>query len=116
MRETQGSVDCRTDIVSQKIYVFSYLFISYVIIVNMFSAVVLDSYSQFMKLHEMDLTDENFASFYQVWKQFDQGETHFIECDQLSRLFDKLDPPLQIPKPNRCAIALMNIGICKGTE
>jgi len=92
---------------------FYFLFFTFVVLVNMFSAVMLDSYSQFMLLLETDLKEEDFSSFYLVWKQFDQNESHFVDVGQLSSLFDNLESPLKVSKPNRCAIALMNIGICK---
>ena len=52
--------------------------------------------------------------YYEIWQQFDPDGTQYIRYDQLTDLFDVLEPPLQIHKPNKYKIVSMDIPICRG--
>ncbi|XP_072152220.1 sodium channel protein para isoform X7 [Bemisia tabaci] len=95
-------------------YLLSYLVISFLIIINMYIAVILENYSQATEDVQEGLTDDDYDMYYEIWQQFDPDGTQYIRYDQLSDFLDILEPPLQIHKPNKYKIVTMDIPICKG--
>nr|QRG33296.1 paralytic [Schistocerca americana] len=95
-------------------FLLSYLVISFLIVINMYIAVILENYSQATEDVQEGLTDDDYDMYYEIWQQFDPNGTQYIRYDQLSDLFDVLEPPLQIHKPNKYKIVSMDIPICKG--
>lgn len=95
-------------------FLLSYLVISFLIVINMYIAVILENYSQATEDVQEGLTDDDYDMYYEIWQQFDPDGTQYIRYDQLSDLFDVLEPPLQIHKPNKYKIVSMDITICKG--
>ncbi|XP_068916812.1 sodium channel protein para-like isoform X12 [Tenebrio molitor] len=95
-------------------FLLSYLVISFLIVINMYIAVILENYSQATEDVQEGLTDDDYDMYYEIWQQFDPDGTQYIRYDQLSDLFDVLEPPLQIHKPNKYKIYYMDIPICKG--
>ncbi|OXA50295.1 Sodium channel protein para [Folsomia candida] len=95
-------------------YLLSYLVISFLIVINMYIAVILENYSQATEEVQEGLTDDDYDMYYEIWAQFDPDGTQYIRYDQLSDFLDVLEPPLQIHKPNRFKVISMDISICKG--
>ncbi|XP_015185096.1 PREDICTED: sodium channel protein para isoform X3 [Polistes dominula] len=95
-------------------YLLSYLVISFLIVINMYIAVILENYSQATEDVQEGLTDDDYDMYYEIWQQFDPKGTQYIRYDQLSDFLDVLEPPLQIHKPNKYKIVSMDIPICKG--
>ncbi|XP_071512566.1 sodium channel protein para isoform X4 [Panulirus ornatus] len=95
-------------------YLLGYLVISFLIVINMYIAVILENYSQATEDVEEGLTDDDYDMYYEIWQQFDPKGTQFIEFHQLSDFLDILEAPLQIHKPNKYKIVSMDIPICKG--
>ncbi|XP_063929406.1 sodium channel protein para-like isoform X8 [Zophobas morio] len=95
-------------------FLLSYLVISFLIVINMYIAVILENYSQATEDVQEGLTDDDYDMYYEIWQQFDPDGTQYIRYDQVSDLFDVLEPPLQIHKPNKYKIYSMDIPICKG--
>ncbi|XP_015109194.1 sodium channel protein para isoform X1 [Diachasma alloeum] len=95
-------------------YLLSYLVISFLIVINMYIAVILENYSQATEDVQEGLTDDDYDMYYEIWQQFDPDGTQYIRYDQLSDFLDVLEPPLQIHKPNKYKIVSMDIPICKG--
>ncbi|RWS17361.1 uncharacterized protein B4U79_11701, partial [Dinothrombium tinctorium] len=95
-------------------YLVSYLLITFLVIINMYIAVILENYSQATEDVNEGLTDDDYDMYYEIWQRFDPKGTQFIHVSQLSDLFDALEYPLQIPKPNKYKIVIMDIPICKG--
>lgn len=95
-------------------YLLSYLVISFLIVINMYIAVILENYSQATEDVQEGLTDDDYDMYYEIWQQFDPDGTQYIRYDQLSQFLDVLEPPLQIHKPNKYKIVSMDIPICKG--
>lgn len=95
-------------------YLVSYLVISFLIVINMYIAVILENYSQATEEVQEGLTDDDYDMYYEIWQRFDPEGTQYIPYDNLSDLFDTLEPPLQIHKPNKYKIVSMDIPICKG--
>lgn len=95
-------------------FLLSYLVISFLIVINMYIAVILENYSQATEDVQEGLTDDDYDMYYEIWQQFDPDGTQYIRYDQLSEFLDVLEPPLQIHKPNKYKIVSMDITICKG--
>ncbi|XP_018330937.1 sodium channel protein para isoform X3 [Agrilus planipennis] len=95
-------------------FLLSYLVISFLIVINMYIAVILENYSQATEEVQEGLTDDDYDMYYEIWQNFDPEGTQYIRYDQLSDFLDVLEPPLQIHKPNKYKIVSMDIPICKG--
>ncbi|KAK8395290.1 hypothetical protein O3P69_006178 [Scylla paramamosain] len=95
-------------------YLLGYLVISFLIVINMYIAVILENYSQATEDVEEGLTDDDYDMYYEIWQQFDPKGTQYIVFSQVSDFLDVLEPPLQIHKPNKYKIVSMDITICKG--
>ncbi|XP_043849552.1 sodium channel protein type 9 subunit alpha-like [Dromiciops gliroides] len=97
-------------------YFVSYLIISFLLIVNMFIAVIFEIFSAVSEENAKSLSDEAFDNFYEVWKKFDPDTTHFIDCSQLSDFVASLDPPLLIAKPNKVQLIAMDLPMARGNR
>ncbi|KAL9871776.1 sodium channel protein para isoform X6 [Glossina fuscipes] len=95
-------------------FLLSYLVISFLIVINMYIAVILENYSQATEDVQEGLTDDDYDMYYEIWQQFDPEGTQYIPYDKLSEFLDVLEPPLQIHKPNKYKIISMDIPICRG--
>lgn len=95
-------------------FLLSYLVISFLIVINMYIAVILENYSQATEDVQEGLTDDDYDMYYEIWQQFDPDGTQYIRYDQISDFLDVLEPPLQIHKPNKYKIISMDIPICRG--
>lgn len=95
-------------------YLISYLIISFLVIINMYIAVILENYSQATEDVEQGLTDDDYDMYYEIWQKFDPKGTQFIKYQDLSVFLDALEEPLRIHKPNKFKIVAMDIPICRG--
>ncbi|ODM91493.1 Sodium channel protein para [Orchesella cincta] len=73
-------------------FLLAYLVMSFLIIINMYIAVILENYSQATEEVQEGLTDDDYDMYYEIWAQFDPD----------------------IHKPNKYKIISMDIPICKG--
>ena len=94
-------------------FMIAYLVVSFLIVINMYIAVILENYSQATEDVEEGLTDDDYDMYYEIWQEFDPKGTQYIKFHQLSEFLDKLEVPLQIHKPNKYKIVSMDIPICK---
>ena len=94
-------------------YLISYLVVSFLIVINMYIAVILENYSQATEDVEEGLTDDDYDMYYEIWQQFDPKGTQYIHFTQLSDFLDVLEVPLQIHKPNKYKLISMDIPICR---
>jgi voltage-gated sodium channel type II alpha len=88
--------------------------VSFLIVINMYIAVILENYSQATEDVQEGLTDDDYDMYYEIWQQFDPSGSQYIAYSELSDFLDTLEPPLQIHKPNKYKIVSMDIPICKG--
>lgn len=95
-------------------YLMAYLVISFLIVINMYIAVILENYSQASDDVQEGLTDDDYDMYYEIWQRFDPKGTQYISYDSLSEFLDVLEPPLQIHRPNKYKIITMDIPICQG--
>ncbi|XP_071977938.1 sodium channel protein type 2 subunit alpha-like isoform X1 [Engystomops pustulosus] len=92
----------------------SYIIISFLIVVNMYIAVILENFSVATEESAEPLGEDDFDMFYEVWEKYDQKASQFIQFDKLFDFADELDPPLQVPKPNRVQLIAMDLPMVNG--
>ncbi|XP_015271648.1 PREDICTED: sodium channel protein type 2 subunit alpha isoform X6 [Gekko japonicus] len=92
----------------------SYIIISFLVVVNMYIAVILENFSVATEESAEPLSEDDFEMFYEVWEKFDPDATQFIEFSKLSEFAASLDPPLLIPKPNKVQLIAMDLPMVSG--
>nr|XP_034988756.1 sodium channel protein type 2 subunit alpha isoform X4 [Zootoca vivipara] len=92
----------------------SYIIISFLVVVNMYIAVILENFSVATEESAEPLSEDDFEMFYEVWEKFDPDATQFIEFSKLSDFAASLDPPLLIPKPNKVQLIAMDLPMVSG--
>ena len=97
-------------------YLVTYLLISFLVVVNMYIAVILENFSQATEDVQQGLTQDDFDTYYEVWEKFDDKATQFIPLDMLSDFVDALEEPLRIAKPNYYKLVALDIPICEGNK
>ncbi|XP_069472397.1 sodium channel protein type 2 subunit alpha-like isoform X2 [Ambystoma mexicanum] len=112
-----GSSTARGDCGHPSVGIFffvSYIIISFLIVVNMYIAVILENFSVATEESAEPLGEDDFERFYEVWEKFDPGATQFIEFNKLSDFADALDPPLRVAKPNKVQLIAMDLPMVSG--
>ncbi|XP_030608437.1 sodium channel protein type 4 subunit alpha B-like [Archocentrus centrarchus] len=92
----------------------SYIIISFLIVVNMYIAIILENFSVATEESTEPLSEDDFEMFYEVWEKFDSEATQFIEFSMLSHFADTLSEPLRIPKPNKIQLISMDLPMVSG--
>ncbi|MEJ1278194.1 hypothetical protein NN561_009113 [Cricetulus griseus] len=92
----------------------SYIIISFLVVVNMYIAVILENFSVATEESAEPLSEDDFEMFYEVWEKFDPDATQFIEFCKLSDFAAALDPPLLIAKPNKVQLIAMDLPMVSG--
>uniref|UniRef100_A0A2K6LJT4 Sodium channel protein n=2 Tax=Rhinopithecus TaxID=542827 RepID=A0A2K6LJT4_RHIBE len=95
-------------------YFVSYIIISFLVVVNMYIAVILENFSVATEESTEPLSEDDFEMFYEVWEKFDPDATQFIEYSKLSDFAAALDPPLLIAKPNKVQLIAMDLPMVSG--
>ncbi|XP_033612296.1 sodium channel protein type 9 subunit alpha isoform X2 [Fukomys damarensis] len=95
-------------------YFVSYIIISFLVVVNMYIAVILENFSVATEESTEPLSEDDFEMFYEVWEKFDPDATQFIEFAKLSDFAAALDPPLLIAKPNKVQLIAMDLPMVSG--
>ncbi|NXO08536.1 SCN5A protein, partial [Oriolus oriolus] len=98
------------------LYFVSYIIISFLIVVNMYIAVILENFSVATEESTDPLCEDDFDMFYETWAKFDPLATQFIDYSALSDFADTLADPLRIPKPNKIQLISMDIPIVSGDK
>lgn len=94
----------------------SYILIIFLVVINMFIAVILENFNQAHEQEEVGITEDDFEMFYTVWERYDPLATQFIKFEQLSHFVADLEPPLCIPKPNEIALVSFDLPIVEGDK
>ncbi|XP_010134134.1 PREDICTED: sodium channel protein type 3 subunit alpha isoform X11 [Buceros rhinoceros silvestris] len=92
----------------------SYIIISFLVVVNMYIAVILENFSVATEESAEPLSEDDFEMFYEVWEKFDPDATQFIEYSKLSDFAASLDPPLLLAKPNKVQLIAMDLPMVSG--
>lgn len=98
------------------LFFVSYVIISFLIVVNMYIAVILENFSVATEESTDPLCEDDFDMFYETWGKFDPQATQFIEYSALSDFADALAEPLRVPKPNKIQLISMDLPIVSGDK
>ena len=93
------------------LYMVSFILVTFMVIVNMYIAVILENFNQATEDEEVGVTDDDIQMFYAHWQRYDPHATQYIDYSRLSDFLDELDPPLRIPKPNESTFSRLDIPI-----
>uniref|UniRef100_A0A8C8BPZ1 Sodium channel protein n=1 Tax=Otus sunia TaxID=257818 RepID=A0A8C8BPZ1_9STRI len=96
------------------IYFVSYIIVSFLIVVNMYIAVILENFNAATEESTAPLGEDDFDIFYEIWEKFDPEATQFITFSVLSDFADALAEPLRVPKPNRVELIAMDLPMVSG--
>ena len=97
-------------------YLVSYVFLIYLILVNMYIAILLENVSSVHEEDEFVISKATIDNFYEVWDSFAPDGTKTIPYSKLSDFAKTLIKPLKIPKPNTMKLARMQIPLRKGDQ
>ncbi|XP_029953820.1 sodium channel protein type 4 subunit alpha A [Salarias fasciatus] len=92
----------------------SYIIISFLVVVNMYIAIILENFNVAQEESGDALCEEDFEMFNETWEKFDLDGTMFIEYSQLSDFCDTLQEPLRVAKPNRFRLIEMDLPLVIG--
>ncbi|NXS34448.1 SCN5A protein, partial [Pomatostomus ruficeps] len=105
--------DCGSPAVGILFFV-TYIIISFLIVVNMYIAIILENFSVATEESTEPLSEDDFDMFYEIWEKFDPEATQFIEYSALSDFADALSEPLRIVKPNKIKLIAMDLPMVSG--
>ncbi|KAJ7427817.1 hypothetical protein WISP_03671 [Willisornis vidua] len=94
----------------------SYIIISFLIVVNMYIAIILENFNVATEESSEPLCEDDFEMFYETWEKFDPDATQFIAYSTLSDFVDTLQEPLKIPKPNKIKLVTMDLPMVAGDK
>ena len=92
-------------------YMVSFLLVNFLIIINMYIAIILENFNNAHQQEEIGITEDDLEMFYQVWQRYDPQATEFIHYLSLPDFFDDLDQPFRLPKPNGIKIVTLRLTI-----
>ncbi|XP_052042942.1 sodium channel protein type 10 subunit alpha isoform X4 [Apodemus sylvaticus] len=98
------------------IFFTTYIIISFLIVVNMYIAVILENFNVATEESTEPLSEDDFDMFYETWEKFDPEATQFIAFSALSDFADTLSGPLRIPKPNQNILIQMDLPLVPGDK
>ncbi|XP_074841236.1 sodium channel protein type 5 subunit alpha-like isoform X6 [Carettochelys insculpta] len=114
LKNANGSKgDCGSPAVGILFFV-TYIIISFLIVVNMYIAIILENFSVATEESTEPLSEDDFDMFYEIWEKFDPEATQFIEYSALSDFADALAEPLRIAKPNKIKLIAMDLPMVSG--
>lgn len=114
-KETSSNGDCGHPLLAIT-YFTSFIIISYMIVINMYIAIILENFNQAHQEEEVGIVEDDLEMFYIRWSKYDPHASQFISFEQLTDFLASLDPPLGIPKPNTVALVAFNLPISKGNK
>ncbi|XP_020653693.3 sodium channel protein type 4 subunit alpha isoform X4 [Pogona vitticeps] len=94
----------------------SYIIISFLIVVNMYIAIILENFNVATEESSEPLCEDDFEMFYETWEKFDPDATQFIDYSILSDFVDTLQEPLRIAKPNKIKLVTMDLPMVPGDK
>lgn len=105
--------DCGDVSIAVAFFLF-YLFATFMIIINMYIAVILENFNQAHEQEEIGITEDDFDAFYVIWEKYDPHATQYIKLEYIPDFLSELDSPLGVQKPNGMAIVAFNLPIVEG--
>ncbi|XP_053300711.1 sodium channel, voltage gated, type VIII, alpha subunit b [Pleuronectes platessa] len=110
---TPATGDCGNPSVGIFFFVM-YIIISFLIVVNMYIAIILENFSVATEESADPLSEDDFETFYEIWEKFDPDASQFITYSKLSDFADALEHPLRIPNPNTIELIAMDMPMVSG--
>ncbi|XP_061583536.1 sodium channel, voltage gated, type VIII, alpha subunit b isoform X1 [Cololabis saira] len=110
---TPATGDCGNPSVGIFFFVM-YIIISFLIVVNMYIAIILENFSVATEESADPLSEDDFETFYEIWEKFDPDACQFITYAKLSDFADALEHPLRVPKPNTIELIAMDMPMVSG--
>nr|XP_039270948.1 sodium channel protein type 4 subunit alpha B-like [Styela clava] len=98
------------------IYFVAYIFLVFLVVVNMYIAIILENFDEIFQQEESGVGQDDFEYFYVVWGRYDPKASQFVSIAELSNLLHSLHPPFQLAKPNEIKIAALNLPIVNGDK
>ena len=95
-------------------YLVSYIVIVFLIIINMYIAIILENVYRAHEIEDSGITQEDFDSFYVLWGEFLPDGRLYLPLAQLSEFVATLKKPFNLPKPNTDVLAEMDIPLVSG--
>ncbi|KAJ0016141.1 hypothetical protein NQD34_014431 [Periophthalmus magnuspinnatus] len=92
----------------------SYIIISFLVVVNMYIAIILENFNVAQEESGDALCEDDFEMFNETWEKFDTEGTQYIEYSQLFVFCDALQEPLKVPLPNRFRLIEIDIPLVTG--
>ncbi|XP_068610361.1 sodium channel protein type 4 subunit alpha A [Brachionichthys hirsutus] len=96
------------------IFFCGYIIVSFLVVVNMYIAIILENFNVAQEESSDALCEEDFEMFNETWEKFDTDGTQFIEYSRLSDFCDALQAPLRVAKPNRLRLIEMDLPLVIG--
>lgn len=96
------------------LYLTSYVIIVFLVIVNMYIAIILENVNRAHEIEDFCITKENFDSYYTAWGVFVPNGKQYLPLDRLSEFVASLDKPFKIPKPNSDVLRQLDIPVREG--
>uniref|UniRef100_A0A6I8NXU2 Sodium channel protein n=1 Tax=Ornithorhynchus anatinus TaxID=9258 RepID=A0A6I8NXU2_ORNAN len=96
------------------VFFVTYIIISFLIVVNMYIAIILENFSVATEESTEPLSEDDFDMFYEVWEKFDPEASQFIGYEALSDFADALPEPLRVAKPNGIKLIHMDLPMVSG--
>ncbi|EDV26564.1 uncharacterized protein TRIADDRAFT_54700 [Trichoplax adhaerens] len=90
-------------------YMVTFVFITFLVLVNMYVAIILNNYQEVVEDEEIGITTGDIDMYYELWSKYDPYATQFIDYHFLSQFVADLNPPLKIPQPNKYACVALNL-------
>ena len=99
-----------------QIYFVSFVIVTYIILVNMYIAIILENFNRIYKKAKVGITDDDLDMYYSKWALYDPKATEYINFEQLSDFVDELKPPLRVPKSGAGGVETMDISLRTGDK
>ncbi|XP_077406943.1 sodium channel protein type 4 subunit alpha A [Vanacampus margaritifer] len=96
------------------IFFSSYIIVSFLVVVNMYIAIILENFNVAQEESGDALCEDDFEMFNETWEKFDTDGTMFIEYARLTDFCDALQEPLRVAKPNRLRLIQMDLPLVIG--
>ena len=96
------------------IYMVSYVIIVFLVIINMYIAIILENVNHVHEIEDFCISQENFDSYYDSWGAFVPDGKPYLSLDELTYFVASLQKPFRIPQPNANVLRDMKIPVMQG--
>ncbi|KXJ05965.1 Sodium channel protein 1 brain [Exaiptasia diaphana] len=93
------------------LYLVSYIIIVFLIIVNMYIAVILENVNRAQEPGDCIFKKDDLDDYYEKWESLVEGGKQYVSAHRLSHLVANLNEKFRIPQPNSEVLARLDIPI-----